>query len=267
MSPDWHDGPIVMFDLETTGVDPHRDRIVTAAINTFVPRVGMDRQSWLVNPGIPIPEGASAIHGITTARAQEDGTDAAAGVHEIAATLLDRMTRHGAPVVGHNVSYDLTMLWCELLRHGDPLAERVRTIKPVIDTMVLDKWLDPYRPKGPTARRPDPARCGSRTLIDTCRVYGVTLSRDDAHGADADATAAGQLAWRIAVRYPGAQGNAHVLHDWQIEEKRHQAESFAKWLTKQGKPDDVARDWPIQATPDGWDPSQLPAAREEAVSA
>lgn len=255
MTTSWHHGPMVMFDLETTGVDPHRDRIVTAAA---INRDGTTTRAltWLVNPGIPIPATATAVHGITDGEAAT-GRNPAEAVAEIARALLTATAR-GIPIVGHNVTFDLTMLWAELTRHRDPVADAFARITPVVDTMILDKWADPWRPKAPTARRKDPNLCGSRRLVDVARIYGITLTDHDAHGAEADALAAGRVAWRIAESTPGIQGSARELHDWQVGEKRKQAESFGAWLVKQGKRDDVAREWPIQPPPPGWDPAQLP---------
>ncbi|MGG5257490.1 exonuclease domain-containing protein [Phycicoccus avicenniae] len=245
----WHTGPLALFDLETTGVDPHRDRIVTAAVITAGGGRPTQNREWLVNPGIDIPEGAAAIHGITTDLAQSDGTDARDGVWEIADTLLACINAGGRPVVGHNITYDLTMLFAECVRHGhDSYAEQLTRVRPVIDTFVLDKWADKFRK-------------GSRKLVDVARHYGVELSEIDAHGAAADALAAGRVAWHIAQRYPGAQMDPLELHDFLVEEKRYQAESFGKYLVKQGKVDDVAREWPIQPFPAGWSPEQLPAER------
>ena len=248
----WHTGRLACFDFETSGIDAFRDRAVTAAI-VEVGGSGAPRTSeWLINPGIPIHPEATRVHGITDQQAA-GGVDPAGAMHEIATHLLE-LTSHGIPVVGHNVGgYDLTMLWAELVRHGmDDLAERVSRIRPVVDTMVLDKMLDPYRK-------------GSRRLIDTCRHYGIELADADAHGARADALAAGRLGWAICHRR-GYSIGAQDLHDDLVKAKRAQAESFGKYLLKQGKPDDVAREWPIQPAPPGWSPEQLPAAREDGAA-
>lgn len=262
----WHRGPLALFDCETTGVDPHRDRIVTAAVVEVTPGQAQPYRSslWLLDPGIDIPEGAAAIHGITTEHAAAHGIDAAGAVHEIAEHLIT-LSRNGIPVIGHNVRYDLTILWAELTRHGSPLADDVRTLRPVIDTLILDKWVDPWRPKEPTARRRDPAKCGSRKLLDTARVWGVHIDADRAHGAEYDALLAGRVAWAIARATPGAQVSAIELHDALIGLAREQAESLGAWLVKSGKTDDVAREWPIEDPPAGWTPQQLPnpPARED----
>lgn len=233
----WHNGLIVMFDLETSGVDPHRDRIVTAACIEVGPGVPRQARTWLLNPGIEIPEGA----------------EPAGAIYEIA-QLLARAAHAGAAIVGHNVVYDLTMLWAELTRHGmSAEADQIAGLECVVDTMVLDKWADPYRK-------------GSRRLVDVANHYGVALSEEDAHGAEADALAAGRVAWKIAQAKPSLQVGVAELHGWQVAWKREQAESFGRYLTKQGKTDDVSREWPVQSPPAGWSPDQLPVAREAVAS-
>ena len=243
----WHIEPMCLFDLEATGVDPHVDRIVSAAvIKAHGPQPTVPR-GWLVNPGCPIPQGATDVHGITTARAHEDGMPAAQAVLQIATALLEE-THAGTPIVGHSVSYDLTMLWAECFRYGHhQQAAELQAVTPVIDTFVLDKHADKYRK-------------GSRRLIDVAAHYGVTLSEVDAHGAEADALAAGRVAWMLATRFPAILGKpARELHDLQAVWKREQAESFRDYLYRKG--DDfsgVSLDWPVQPAPVGWVPDALP---------
>ena len=57
--------PICFFDLETTGVNVVSDRIVEIAILKLLPNGNREGKTWLVNPGMPIPKGASDVHGIT----------------------------------------------------------------------------------------------------------------------------------------------------------------------------------------------------------
>lgn len=249
----WHHGRMLAFDLETTGIDPHRDRIVTAALVEVGGGRDQHAIDHLLDPGITIPAGAAAVHGITTDHARTHGRSAITGTREIAEYLLS-CTSSGVPVVAYNGSYDLTMLWAELVRHDHHgLAQLVAGIRPVVDPFVLDKAVDPYRK-------------GSRKLIDVAAHYGITLSQEDAHGAHADALTAARVAWMIAARYPDVQLDLEQLHDAQVEWKRSQADSFGRYLTRQGKTDDVAREWPIQPAPPGWAPDQLPAAREDAVA-
>ena len=59
--------PICFFDLETTGVNITKDRIVEIAILKVHPNGKEENKVWLVNPGIPIPKEVTAIHGISDA--------------------------------------------------------------------------------------------------------------------------------------------------------------------------------------------------------
>ena len=250
----WHNGYLALFDLETTGVDCHRDRIVTAAIIEVLPGPERRVHEWLLNPGIPIPEGAARIHGVTTEQARASGVEPAGAIFEIA-QLLTRAAEGGAAIVGHNVTYDLTMLVAELTRHGMlDQAGAIAGLRCVVDTFVLDKWADPYRK-------------GSRRLVDVAKHYGVELAEADAHGAAADALAAGRIAWHLAKRHAWLQtSSVRELHGWQVGWKREQAESFGSYLRRQGKTDDVAREWPIQPPPSGWSPDQLPAERRDGAA-
>lgn len=261
MTTPWHSGRLAMFDTETTGVDPHRDHIVTCGIVTRTPPMLEPLVSaWVLNPGIPIPKGAAEIHGYTDDRVIH-AQPASEGIPAIGRRLLD-VVRDGHLVVGHNVAFDLTILWAELRRHRRPdLADQISEEVLAVDTMVLDKWADPWRPKAPTERRPDPEKCGSRKLIDTCRIWGIPLSEADAHGAISDALAAGRLAWMIAHRNPHiASMPTRALHEWIASEYATQARSFADYLRKQGQPaDHVPTDWPLHTPPAGWSPDQLPA--------
>jgi len=57
--------PICFFDLETTGTNVAKDRIVEISILKVFPDGKKLSKTWLVNPGIPIPAEATAIHGIS----------------------------------------------------------------------------------------------------------------------------------------------------------------------------------------------------------
>ncbi len=59
------DKPLVVFDLETTGVSPRRDRIIELAAIKVMPDGTEIEKCWLLNPTVPIPPETSSIHGIT----------------------------------------------------------------------------------------------------------------------------------------------------------------------------------------------------------
>lgn len=72
--PCWFEGPLAAFDTETTGVDVEDDRIVSAALVVQDAAGGRPRTTrWLVNPGIPVPAGATEIHGLTDLYLQRNG--------------------------------------------------------------------------------------------------------------------------------------------------------------------------------------------------
>jgi DNA polymerase-3 subunit epsilon len=57
--------PIAFFDLETTGVSVSKDRIVSIAVRKIMPDGSQESKYALINPEMPIPADATAIHGIT----------------------------------------------------------------------------------------------------------------------------------------------------------------------------------------------------------
>jgi DNA polymerase-3 subunit epsilon len=67
------DRPILAFDVETTGVDPVKDRIVQIGVSVLHPDFTINPRGWqrLFNPGIPIPAEATAVHGITDEMVKE----------------------------------------------------------------------------------------------------------------------------------------------------------------------------------------------------
>ena len=57
--------PICFFDLETTGTNVAKDRIVEISILKVFPNGNKESRTWLVNPEMPIPAESEAIHGIS----------------------------------------------------------------------------------------------------------------------------------------------------------------------------------------------------------
>jgi DNA polymerase-3 subunit epsilon len=143
----WAQGRMVAFDTETTGVDAENDRVVTAAVVAVGGGQTSDSRTWMADPGVEIPEQATAVHGVTTDQARVDGSDAADVVEDITAALAEQLGA-GVPVVVFNARYDLTLLDREARRHGVlPLVERLAglDVAPVIDPLVLDRQIDRYR--------------------------------------------------------------------------------------------------------------------------
>jgi DNA polymerase-3 subunit epsilon len=234
-APPWYLGRLCGFDLESTGVSAEKDRIVTACVVQCGGGQPLASATWMADPGVEIPEGAAAVHGISTERARAEGRPAAEVVEQVV-TALTAVVLSGIPVVAMNASYDLTMLDREARRHGvQPLAETVGPDLRVVDPFVLDKHVDQRRR-------------GKRTLTDLCRHYQVPL--DAAHTADADAVAACRVAWRIA-KVHSKIGNSSLdeLHDAQVGWAREQAESLADYFRrtpgKEQRAATVRTEWPL----------------------
>lgn len=206
------------FDTETTGPDPEEARIVTAAL--VVRGGGRPDQdfTWLINPGVPIPDEAAAIHGITTDIAQAKGQDPKVALEDIASELTAALQAR-MPIAAYNLGFDWTVLDRDLARHGLPsMADRLAPLAPItlLDPYAIDKELDKYRK-------------GSRKLQPTCELYGVKLT--DWHTAEADALAALLLTEKLFEKFPRlSQMAPAAVFNAQQEWRREWAEQFQEYL-------------------------------------
>lgn len=256
----WMDARAVAFDVETTGTDPVQARIVTAALVWFEGGVPVRTWTALADPGIEIPAGAAAVHGITTEFARAHGRPAAEVVQELLEQLAARTP--DTPIIIMNARYDLTVLATESERHG--LRELLPEWFPgaVIDPLVIDRHVDRFR-KGP------------RNLSSLCAHYGIVLQ--DAHSADADALAAAAVAYKLCregrvlrnVRYAADARELEMLQaEWdavrmdatalvqaQVRWHRLWADDYAEFLRRRGNDASAAEleseVWPLTVTPVG----------------
>lgn len=242
--------PLAAFDLETTGPDPHNARIVTANLTTITPNPhgGWDAagRNWLLNPEVDIPEGAQAVHGITTEYAREHGQNYADGLDEITRAVA-AVWESGYALVAYNASFDVTLLHVEAQR---ALGRGVPIGGLILDPFVIDKAFDQFRK-------------GSRKLGEVCAVYGLTL--DNAHVAEADALAAARLAWVMLRRYNLGDCTTEQLMREQTLWYADQRDSLARFWKKKARAveaDDpvtaeellarvarLGREWPISTAP------------------
>lgn len=149
---------IVAFDLETTGRDPASDRIVEFAFITLDRNLEeLDRWGELVDPGCPIPEGASEVHGITDE--DVEGQRAFAYYAPLVQAMVD-----DAILMAYNHEFDKGFLHHELTRLG---GHGLRERHPFIDPY----WL--FKQHGPDARR---------RLVDASQHY-LGRDLDGAHRA------------------------------------------------------------------------------------
>ena len=66
--------PLCFFDLETTGLNVAKDRVVEISILKVFPNGNKESKTWLVNPEIPIPPKTIPIHGITDEKVANEPT-------------------------------------------------------------------------------------------------------------------------------------------------------------------------------------------------
>lgn len=228
---DWTMAPWVSIDVESTGVHCYEDRIVEiACVGIGVDGEVIDPWSAVVNPGVEIPDEAAAIHGITTERAEAEGITTA----EALTIVADRIFENGwrSPVIAYNARYDLPMILAEAERHGVDFP----AFAPILDPYLLDRMADKYRR-------------GKRQLTLVADHYGVALG-DNAHGALADAIAAGQVMRKLIAKYP--QIGDHSLGDLFVRQaKGHetQRQSFEEYMRRTKDPDfEASIGWPIPTT-------------------
>lgn len=215
--------PLAAVDLETTGVSTESDQVVTASV-VRVDGGDVRARNWIARPTIPIPPASTEVHGITESYVQKYGRPHADVVAEVVAELY-ACWAEGRVIAVFNGSFDLSML----ATHAPDFEVR----GPIFDGFVVDKHFDRYRR-------------GSRKLSAVCIHYGIRL--DDAHDAQADATAAARLAWRLPRVYPAlAEMTASELMAAQTHWYREQAHSLIDYLRRNDRPhDDVRTEWPIQ---------------------
>jgi DNA polymerase-3 subunit epsilon len=179
------DRPLVVFDTETTGVNARSDRIVEIACVKLHP--DGRRENWVrrMNPGVPIPSGSTAIHGIRDADV--------AGLprfREVAAELARFL--EGCDLAGYNITgFDLPVLRIEFLRAGIPFE--------ISDRRLLDAQRIFF------AREP-------RHLSAAARFY-CNAPHEGAHGALADAEMTLQVLVGQFVRYGDLPRRMIELHE------------------------------------------------------
>lgn len=185
-------GPLISLDTETTGKDPQDARIVDIALALIIPGQDTDMRTALVNPGVPIPAEATAVHGITDERVQAEGRSPVE-VLDVFVGDIALAVKAGGALVAQNASYDLTVLARECERHGLPtLEDRLGgPLTCVVDPMVVDKQCIKYRKRVSAGQ-------GARVLKTLAAVYGVVWDDAQAHGAAYDALIGARVTWRIA---------------------------------------------------------------------
>ena len=153
--------PLVVFDIESTGVSPRKDRIIELAAIKLMPDGEEISKCWLMNPGVPIPPETTAIHGISDEIVKDCPTfaDKAEEIFEFF---------RGCDLSGFNADrFDIPCLEEEFARIGMAFAPSARKH---VDVQRI------YHKKEP------------RDLSAAVRFY-LGRNHDGAHGAEADTRA------------------------------------------------------------------------------
>ncbi len=131
--------PLVVFDLETTGTNTQEAKIVQLGAVRVEPGdeslTGVSK-TWMVNPGMPIPPGSTAVHGITDERVANEPR-----FGEVADEVLELFS--GADLAGYNLlAFDVPVLLRELIRAKRDLGLEGRAIVDVFSIYKAHKPRD-----------------------------------------------------------------------------------------------------------------------------
>ena len=115
--------PIVFFDLETTGVNIVKDRIVEISLLKIHPNGNKESKTWLVNPTVKIPQETIDIHGITNEKVINEPTFA--DLHKEILSIVEN-----CDLAGYNSNkFDIPLLAEEFIRCGiDFSLKNIKTV-------------------------------------------------------------------------------------------------------------------------------------------
>ncbi len=175
--------PLVFFDLETTGIDIAKDRIVEISMVKVMPNGEEIVKTRRINPGMPIPPESTAIHGIT----DEDVKDCPK-FKEIAKSLAAQI--EGCDLAGFNSNrFDIPMLAEEFLRAGVDVDLNRRKF---IDVQTIFHKME------------------QRNLTAAYKFY-CNKDLANAHSAEADTMATYEVLKAQLDRYPELENDVNFL--------------------------------------------------------
>ncbi len=183
--------PIVFFDLETTGVNPSKDRIVEISILKVYPDEHEEVHTFRVNPEMHIPEQSTAVHGI-----HDEDVAQKPKFRDIASQIASIM--EGCDIGGYNSNkFDLPLLAEEFSRAKVEIDFRKRKFIDVQNIF--------YKKE-------------QRTLVAAYKFYcGKDL--EGAHAAEADIRATYEVLKAQLDRYPDLQNDIDFLAEYTTMKK------------------------------------------------
>ncbi len=183
--------PICFFDLETTGIEVSKDRIVEISIFKVFPNGNKESKTWLVNPEMPIPPQSTVVHGITNEKVANEPTfnTLASQVH---AMIKD------SDLAGFNSDrFDIPLLAEELLRAGVDFDMKSRVS---VDVQTIFHKME------------------ERTLSAALKFY-CGKSLENAHSAEADTMATYEILKAQLDRYPDLENDMKTLSEFTTRKK------------------------------------------------
>ncbi|TDP60958.1 3'-5' exonuclease [Flavobacterium dankookense] len=183
--------PICFFDLETTGIDVAKDRIVEIAILKVFPNGNKESKTWLVNPTIPIPPQSTAVHGITNEKVANEPTFTQLS-SQIYSMIKD------SDLAGFNSDrFDIPLLAEELLR-ADVDFDMKNRVSVDVQTIFHKKE--------------------ERTLSAAYKFY-CNQTLENAHSAEADTNATFEILKAQLERYDDLDNDMKSLSEFTTRKK------------------------------------------------
>ena len=198
--------PICFFDLETTGIEVAKDRIVEISIFKVFPNGNKESKTWLVNPTIPIPAATTAVHGITNEKVANEPT-----FKELASQIHNMIK--DSDLAGFNSDrFDIPLLAEELLRAEVDFDMKNR-VSVDVQTIFHKKE--------------------ERTLSAALKFY-CGKSLENAHSAEADTMATYEILKAQLDRYEDLDNDMKSLSEFTTRKKSVDFAGFIA-INKDGK--------------------------------
>ena len=178
--------PICFFDLETTGIDVAKDRIVEISIFKVFPNGNKESKTWLVNPEMVIPVQVIAVHGITNEKVANEPT------FKELATQIHTMIKDSDLGGFNSDRFDIPLLAEELLRAGVDFDMKSRVS---VDVQTIFHKME------------------ERTLSAALKFY-CGKSLENAHSAEADTMATYEILKAQLERYPELENDMKSLAEF-----------------------------------------------------
>ena len=183
--------PICFFDLETTGVDVAKDRIVEISIFKVYPNGNKESKTWLVNPEMKIPFLSTQVHGITDEKVANEPP-----FKELSGQIYNMIK--DSDLAGFNSDrFDIPLLAEELLRAGVDFDMKNRVS---VDVQTIFHKME------------------ERTLSAAFKFY-CGQSLENAHSAEADTMATYEILKAQLERYPELENDMKSLSEFTTRKK------------------------------------------------